>query len=105
MSRAANRKQLREECHDAVSCSYVETPDVAWLVDDIFDIVTTAIRRRFGLGIQETELILRDARNEAENLYGKSDLDSFVNLDQAIKAIAEYLTEDEESEKREEAGT
>lgn len=102
MTRAAYR-EIRDECHDAMICSYVETVDVGWLVDEIFDVVSKTIRSRFGLGLREADLVLRDVRNEAEDLLSKCDLDNFVNLDQAIEVIAKYLTEDEETEKREEA--
>lgn len=91
-------EDLRDECYDAMAFSYVDTPDAAWLVEGIFDIVTKVIQRRFGLGIVEAEMVLRDARNEAEELYDKCDLDGFVNLDQAVKAIAKYLTEDEKAD-------
>jgi hypothetical protein len=46
-----------------------DAPNVSHLLDEVFDMITKIIRQRFGLGIAEAELILRDARNEAGNLF------------------------------------
>jgi hypothetical protein len=95
MSSKAFRK-IRRECYEAMSSSYVETLDTGSLVDDIFDIVTKTIREHFGIRFQTVDLILRDARIEADNLFDEKNLDDFVNIDETIETIAKYLAEEDE---------
>jgi hypothetical protein len=86
-------QKLRRDCYDAMALSFVSEPDISPVLDNIFDIVGKALRLHFGIGFQDTALILADARNEAERLIGRYHLDDFVNLDEAVDAIAEYLAE------------
>lgn len=88
-------QKLRRDCYDALACSFVSDEDVSPILDDIFDIVSKALRRHFGIGFHDADLILADARNEAERLIGRYHLDDLVNLHEAVDAIAEYLAEDE----------
>ncbi len=89
-------RKLRRDCYDAVAvCGFVSEEDISPILDDIFDIVSKALRRHFGVSFQEADLILADARNEADRLIGGYHLDDLVNLHEAVDAIAEYLAEPE----------
>jgi hypothetical protein len=68
-------QKLRRDCYDALACSFVSDEDISPILDDIFDIVSKALRRHFGIGFHDTDLILADARNEAERLIGRYQLD------------------------------
>jgi hypothetical protein len=91
-------EELRDECDSALAWSWLDTQDMSPLLDDVFDIVTKAIRQHFHLGILEAELVLRDARNEADGLLEKYDLDDLVDTNEAVRAIAKHLAEKEEDE-------
>ncbi|WP_314961499.1 hypothetical protein [Bradyrhizobium cosmicum] len=93
---ALSYDDFRNECYDAMFNSYVGRADVGSLIEDIFISVTKAIKRHFPeTKLQTIDMILRDARNEAEDLLDDCDLENFVDLDDVIKTIAEYLTEED----------
>ena len=90
-------EEIRAECACALAWSGLcSSPDMSPLLDDVFELVTAAIRRRFGTGIVETEMILRDARNAAEVSFDEYGLDHLVDPDEAVEAIAKHLAELEE---------
>ncbi len=66
--------------------------DAGWLLDPIFDIVINVIRRQCGMGFADVDLMLADARRQAEDIFGK-ELDGLVDLDAAIEAIADHLAD------------
>jgi hypothetical protein len=46
-----------------------------------------------GLRLIDTELLLRDARNEADDLLDKYDVDNLADVDEVIEAISKHLAE------------
>jgi hypothetical protein len=90
----ATFENLRNDCYDAVLLGLGLDGDIRPILDEVFDLVVKAVRRRFGISTHDAELLLADARNELEHLIGKHDLDDLVNVHQAINAIAEHLAED-----------
>ncbi len=95
MTQAAFEK-MRGDCFDALVFGVVRQGDEIPIIDDVFEIVTHAIRRRFNIGILEAELILRDARNEAEQLIDEYRFQDLVDVKDAVDTIARYLTEDDD---------
>ena len=84
---------LRRICYDAVAT--VPEENISLIVDNVFDIVTATIRNHFSIGINDAELVLRDARNEAERLISGDRFDDLVNLRDVVDAIAQHLAEEE----------
>jgi hypothetical protein len=87
-----NREELREACHDAIWLC-IAAPGIDFMIEEIFEIVTRVIMQRFGLRLIDTELLLRDARNEADDLLDKYDVDNLADVDEVIEAISKHLAE------------
>ncbi len=88
-------EELVDAGYEAMIHHYLEPPYVDWIVVEILNNVTEVVRRRFGLGAQDAELLFADARSEAYRRLNDVDLDDYVDHHKLIKAIAEYLTEED----------
>ena len=84
------RQRLRDACDD------VEVFDVTASVSVFFDQAVQAIRRHFKVTTDQAELVLADARLEAERYIDNSGVP--VDLDEVVKVIAEHIVEGSEED-------
>lgn len=85
--------KLRRDCYDAlVFVDRLSAADASALVDSIFEIVISVLRRQYGIGYNDAELMLANARRDAEDFLG-GHIDGLVNVHSTIEAITEYLAD------------
>ncbi|HEY8124555.1 MAG TPA: hypothetical protein VIF88_03935 [Methylocystis sp.] len=95
-----DNSDLRERVWEAIPFHSISfsNPNVAEAVDRIFDDVANVIRQRTGWSLSDIELLLADAKNRANAALDQAEEadDRLVEVDDAVDAVVEMLTEEAE---------